>query len=108
MSSQWETFLKDIRDDAGQLLKDEIIHLVEEAKNDSETFLQRQGGKIEKYLNQLATGKISKKQFAGYLRDITALTEMHTLQLSVKARARAQRMVFGITELLINRLLGLI
>jgi len=108
MGGQWEDFLKDIRDDAAELLRAEIINLVEQAKNDSETFLRRQGGKIEKYLNQLVAGKISKKQFEGYLKDITALTEMHTLQLSVEARARAQRMVLGITELLINRLLGLL
>ena len=108
MGSQWEDFLSDIRDEAGELLKAEIINLVEQAKNDTETFLQQQGNKIEKYLNQLAAGKITKKQFAAYLKDITALTEMHTLRLSVEARARAQRMVLGITELLINRLLGLL
>jgi hypothetical protein len=108
MSRQWENFLKDIRDEAGELLKTEIINLIEQAKNDSETFLQRQGSKLENYLNQLAAGKITKKQFEGYLKDITALTEMHVLMLSVEARARAQRMVLGITELLIKRLLSLI
>jgi len=108
MSSQWEDFLKDVLDDAGILLKEEIRQLIEQAKHDSENFLQRQGEKIEKYLNQLAAGKITKKQFKSYLIDITALTEMHALQLSVAARARAQRFVLGIIELLIDRLLSLL
>ena len=108
MSRQWEEFLKDIRDDSAELLREEIINLIDQAKSDTETFLQRQGEKIEKYLNQLAVGKISKKQFEGYLRDITALTEMHALQLSVTARARAQRFVLRITALLIDRLLSLL
>jgi hypothetical protein len=108
MGSKWEDFLKDILDDSGQLLKDEVRILLDEAKNDSEVFLRRQGKKIEKYLNQLVAGKITKAQFAGYMKDIKALTEMHALQLSVAARARAQRIVLGITELIINRLLALI
>jgi hypothetical protein len=108
MASKWEFFLNEMLDDAGQLLRNEIKILLDEAKNDSEVFLRRQGRKIEKYLNQLAAGKISKKQFEGYLADIKSLTAMHTLQLSLASRTRAQRLIQGITALLLKRLIALI
>ena len=108
MGRKWEDFLKDILDDSGQLVKNEVKVLLEETKSDSESFLKHQGKKIEKYLNQLAEGKITKKQFEGYLTDIKALTELYALQLSMDARVRAQRLTQAITELIINRLLSLL
>jgi hypothetical protein len=106
--NSWERFLEDLADDAGLLLKQEIKEMIEAAKNDTEIFLKRQGQKIERYLNQLFNRKISREQFEGYLLDIQALTEMHILQLTLAARVRAQRLVDGISKLIIDRLLALL
>ena len=108
MANQWEDFFQEIVDGTGELIKDEVKEMLDSARNDSEEFLKHQAEKIEKYLNQLASGKIDKRQLEGYLMDIKALTEMHILQLSVAARARAQRLVMGISDLIVNRLLALI
>ena len=108
MADHWEKFFDDMVNDAGILIKDEVREMLDAARNDSEEFLRRQAEKVENYLNQLAAGDISKKQLEGYLMDIKALTEMFALQLSLEARVRAQRLVHGISELIVNRLLALL
>lgn len=108
MSSIWEDFIDKLKDDAGRLAKDELKDLVRTAKDDSENFIKTQGEKLELYLNQLASGQITKVQFEAYVRDIKDLTEMQALKMSIAAKARAQRLVNAITDLIIDRLLALI
>jgi len=104
----WEAFIDNLKDEAGKLSKDELKGLVKGAKSDSEDFIKRQGRKIERYLNQLAGGKITKDQFESYITDIRDLTTMEALKLSVEAKARAQRLIIGLCNLLIEGLLGLL
>lgn len=92
----------------GTLAKDELKNLVKNAKADSEDFIKRQGAKLERYLNQLAAGQITKDQFEGYVRDIRDLTEMQALKMSVAGKASAQRLANGISNLIIDGLLALI
>ncbi len=106
--SAWEDWLDRLKDDSGKLAKDELKNLVSDAKADSEEFIQRQGEKLEIYLNQLAMGLITKEQFEGYVGDIRDLSVMQTLKMKVEARARAQSLANGITKLIIDRLLALI
>ncbi len=108
MASQWEKFFQELVDEAGELIKNEVNEMLESARNDSEVFLNRQAEKIEKYLNQLVTGKIEKNQLEGYLMDIKALTEMHALQLSLASRVRAQRLAHGISDLIVTKLLAFV
>ena len=108
MGSKWEDFIDNLRDEAGKLAKDELKDLIKTAKDESEDFIKEQGQKLEIYLTQLASGQITKNQFEGYVLDIKELTEMKALQMSVAAKASAQRMVNGITDLIIDGLLMLI
>lgn len=104
----WEAFIDNLKDEAGKLSKDEITGLVKGAKSDSEDFIRRQGKKIERYLNQLAEGRITKDEFELYITDIRELTTMEALKLSVEAKARAQRLIIGLCNTLIDGLLGLL
>ena len=106
--SVWEDFIDKLQDPMGKLDKDELKSLVNSAKTDSEEFIKMQGEKLKLYLNQLATGEITKDQFAGCILDIKALTEMQALKMSVEAKAKAQRLAKGITDLIIDRLLSLL
>jgi len=108
MGSIWEDFIDNLKDDAGKLAKNELKDLVKTAKGDSEEFIKEQGYKLELYLSQLAAGQVTKEQFEGYVLDIKDLTEMKALQLSVAAKARAQRIVNGIPNLIIDGLISLI
>lgn len=108
MSANWEDFVNNLKDGAAGLLKTELSGLITNAKADSEAFIRRQGEKLELYLNELANGQITKEQFEGYVSDIRDLTEMQALKMSVAAKASAQRLVEGITDLVINGLMAMI
>lgn len=108
MVSKWEDFIDNLRDEAGKLAKDELKDLVKTAKEDSEEFIRRQGEKLELYLNQLAMGEITKEQFEGYILDIRDLSEMKVLEMSVEAKAKAQRLAMGIVDLILNGLISLL
>lgn len=108
MPSNWETFIDNLKDGAGVLAKDELKNLVNTAKTDSDAFIKSQGQQLELYLSQLAAGQITKDQFEEYILDMKDLTEMEALKMSVAAKASAQRLVDGITNLVINGLLTLI
>jgi len=108
MAQKWVEFLYSLKDDAGVLAKDAIKDTIILAKNDSEAFLKRQGEKLELYTEQIASSKITKAQYEGYVRDLVALTEMHALKMDVAAKARAQKFANDIKDLVIDKLLSLI
>jgi hypothetical protein len=70
--------------------------------------VKEQGGKLERYLNQLAAGQITKEEFELLVKDLKDLTEMRALELQVAAKASAQRLVAGTTKLIIEGLAKLI
>lgn len=105
MASKWHKYIDNIKDSSSRMAKEELKGLVASTKDDSDEFIRRQGVKMERYLNQLAGRKITKRQFEGYVIDIRDLTEMHALKMSVASKARAQRLTKGITDLIINGLL---
>jgi len=106
MSAKWEKFLDNLEDEAATLLKDELKTLILNAQDDSNAFVQRQGEKLELYLNQLGEGAITKEQFEGYVTDIRDLTKMRSVKMSVASKARAQRFVKGITKIVIKGLMA--
>lgn len=90
------------------LAKEELKGLITSALDGSDAFVRKQAAKTERYLNQLATGKITKAQFEGYMKDIEDLTRMQALKLSVEAKARAQRLADGIQNLILDKMLKLL
>jgi hypothetical protein len=106
--SKWKSFVDDLKDEAGILAKTELKNLILNAKADSNLFIKKQGGKIERYLNQLASKKITKKRFKAYMEDIRDLTAMEQLKMRAAAKAGAQRLVNGIEELILNGLIMLL
>ena len=108
MAKKWESFIDSLKDETGLLAKTELKALISGAKTDSDEFIKKQGIKLERYLNQLASGKITEEQFQGYMEDIRDLTEMQSLKMRVSAKASAQRLVTGIEDLIINGLMRLL
>ena len=104
----WQEWLHSLGGKLSDLAVGELKKLIETAKNDSEEFTKRQGEKVERYLNQLATRQITKEQCQGYMEDIKDLTEIKALQMQVEAKARAQRLANGIKDIIIEKLLKLI
>ncbi len=104
----WSDFINGIKDEAGTLAKGELIGLIADAGKDKEEFIRKQSQKVQRYLEQLAAGEITKDQFVGYMEDIRDLTQMQALKLAVDAKARAQKLASGIEEMIINKLVALI
>jgi len=108
MADEWRGFVNQLKDDAESLAKGELFGLITSSKDDSEEFVRRQAEKVEKYLNQLALGEITKDDLVLYMRQIQRLNEMQALKLSVAAKASTQRLTSGIQNLILDKLLKLI
>lgn len=108
MPSQWETFIDNLIAGGKQIAKDELKSLLLTTKADANVFIKSQGEKLERYLNQLAAGQITKEEFEQSVKDLKQLTELEALRLQVAAKASAQRLVAGISKLIIEGLLKLI
>ncbi|MBI4241207.1 MAG: hypothetical protein HY613_05770 [Candidatus Rokubacteria bacterium] len=108
MPSPWEAFVDNLIAGGKQIAKNELRTLIRSAKEDASDFVRDQGLKLERYLNQLATGQITRDEFEHSVKDLRQLTELEALRLKVAARASAQRLVVGTTKLIIEGLLKLI
>jgi len=108
MPAQWEKLFDGITGVKADALKSELVAFLGESKKDSELFIKRQAAKIEKYLVQLANGEITKAQFESSMKDIEAVTRQKALELSVKSKARAQKLADGIKGLILSRLLNMV
>ncbi|MBI3989503.1 MAG: hypothetical protein HY347_07785 [candidate division NC10 bacterium] len=108
MPSQWETFVDTLIAGGKQIAKDELKILISLSKEDANDFIRSQGEKLERYLDLLAAGQITKEEFELLVKDLKDLTEMRALELQVAAKASAQRLVAGVTKLIIEGLLKLV
>ncbi len=108
MNELLEKFLDQIKDDSGSLAKGELTNFIDMAKNDNDNFIKEQGNKMETYLTQLATGNITKENFESYILDLKDLSEMQMLKMTVAAKASAQRLVDGISKLILDGLVKLL
>lgn len=104
----WKDFVNNLKEEAGSLAKSELIGLVTSTKTDADEFVRKQAEKVERYLNQLALGDITKEDFVQNMKNIQKLNEMQALKLSVAAKASAQRLTLGIQSLILDNLLKLI
>lgn len=108
MAGKWHKFIDGIKDEGRTLAKDELKDLVKDAKADTDAFIKKQGVKLERYLNQLAKGEIKKKEFEGYVKDLTTLTLMQSASLAQAAQTRAHKLAMNIANLVLKALVALI
>jgi hypothetical protein len=108
MTMGWESIFDGLKGDLANNVKREIAGLIGWAKSDSEDFINKQGRKVEKYLDQLALGEITPEQLEGYMHDIVLLTEMQKSKMKVAEQASAQRLIDGIKNHILDRMIGLL
>ncbi len=106
--AKWHDFIDRLKDDGGTLAKEELKELVASAKSDGNDFIQRQGKKMERYLEQLAAGSIKAREFEGYMKDLVALTMMESAALAQAAQTRAHRLAMGTANLILKALVALL
>lgn len=103
-----EKYLKEILGESKEFARKELCNLVKEAKSDSESFIRKQGERLEKYLKKLAEGKITKAEFKSLVKGLATLGKIRKLRISVEAKARAEKIAKGIEDLVLNKLLKII
>ena len=108
MSADWEKFVNNLKDEAGSLIKAELVGLISTTKTDAEDFVRKQAEKTERYLNQLALGEITKDDFVLNMKNIQRLNQMQALKLSVAGKASAQKLTDGIQSLILDKLIKLV
>lgn len=108
MAVPWIAFLENLKDEAETLSKEELKGLILSGLADGDEFIRKQSEKIERCMNQLARGQVTRTEFENYIVDIEDLTRLQELKLQVEAKARAQRLGNGIRDLILDKMLKLI
>ena len=103
-----EEYIKQIIGSAKNFAVDSLEELIQKAKKDRTKFIQKQGKRLEKYIKQLASEKITKAEFKDLVKDLASLEKMEFHKLSAKAKIRAEEISNGITEIVIDGLIKLI
>lgn len=96
----WKDKLKEIDQEAGSKIIDELNDLLESLKDNGSLFLKEQTVKISRYLTQLATGEINFDQLNFYLEDIKDLLIAEGLKSSVEAKVKIDQVLKTVTNFL--------
>ena len=103
MADEVETFVNGLND-LGDKAKKDILKFIRDSRKETSAFLKRQGKKLAIYIEQLAAGKITKKEFGGLVEDLRALTILHALGLSAAAKRKANAFAGKVEELVLTSL----
>ena len=106
--SKFTDFIDGLKDQAGDLAKDELKALVKDAKEDVSDFVRLQAENLERWTGMLADGDLTPKGFKKLVRNMEVMTQLQVIKLKVKAKASAQRLAAGIQKLVIDGLFLLI
>jgi len=101
-------FIDALVTDGKNFAKDELKALLKEAKEDDRLFIRHMGELTEEFIKLRALNQINNSEFEELMKDVVDLNKMQFQKLSVTAKARAQRIAIGLTNLVINSLLALI
>ena len=88
--------------------KDELKALLSDAKSDNRLFIKHMGELTEEFIKLRALNQITNSEFKELMEDVVDLNKMQFHKLSAAAKARAQKIANGLTDLVLNSLLALI
>ncbi len=106
--SKFTDFIDSIKDQAGTLAKDELKNLVSMAKKDESDFVRLQAENLERWTLMLADEELTPEGFKRLVQRMEVLNEIQNIKLKVQAKASAQRLADGITNLVVNQLFKLV
>lgn len=101
-------FIDTLVKDGTTFAKDELKALLKEAKDDGRLFIKHMGELTEEFIKLRALNQINNSEFKELMEDVVDLNKMQFQKLSVAAKARAQKIANGLTDLVINSLIALI
>lgn len=101
-----ETFLGSLTDEVQKEARDEFLDFLGQAKNERRRIVRETAEKVERWLQMRLDGELTNDELEALLhaRDRVVRQELNTLV--IKTRARLQKIVFGLINTVLDRLIG--
>jgi hypothetical protein len=106
--SKFTDFIDSIKDQSEILAKDELKNLVATAKKDTSDFVRLQAENLERWTVMLAEEDLTPAGFKKLVKKMEVLSQLESIRLETAAKASAQRLAQGISDLVVNQLFKLI
>jgi hypothetical protein len=88
--------------------RQELQSIAADARKQGIALLTQKADDIERYTVLLASGKITKGEFEDLMRGLVSLDRIEFNKLSVDAKVRAQQVINGVGEVVIDGLLKMV
>ena len=95
-------------DDAKELIKTNLLELIQGAKSEAELVAKETGEKIEKWLVLKAKGEIDSDELEALLDARRRTVRQFLNSQEIAARARLERVTMGLIDLVLNKALDVI
>lgn len=100
--------INSIKDEGLKLVKDQLKDLLTSAKDDTDAVVKETGKKIGDWLLLRAKGKLSDDELEALLYSRDQLLRQYKNTLEIKARARVEKIAVGLTNLVLDKVLGVV
>ncbi|MBL8895641.1 MAG: hypothetical protein JNJ53_13645 [Rhizobiales bacterium] len=100
--SKFDDFLDAVRSGVGDLAKDTLKGVINQAKEDAEDFLKRSALDLKRWSDFLATGELSKDEFEGLVKGLKSLAKMHALTVAGISIIKINRFRNAVINLVID------
>lgn len=95
-------------DEAKDLIKSNLLELIQGAKSESETVAKETGEKIEKWLVLKVQGEIDSDELEALLNARRRTVRQFLNSQEIAARARLEKVTVGLIDLILNKALDAI
>jgi hypothetical protein len=99
-----ESYGNEVVNASSALISGEFNNLCASLKGEVDELLKLQVKKLQDYNEQLQKFQITKEEYESNVEDVKTLLAMETQKVSMQLRVSYQKIVKGITDILINNL----
>ncbi len=103
--SSIDEVLKSIGDEALESVKNELKDLLTQAKTEQEEFVKGTAERIEKWLKMRLDGELDNDELEALLNARKRVVRQNLNTLEIQARTRLEKIVFGVIDIVTNKLL---
>ena len=104
--SSIDEVLKSLGDEVLDSVKTEFINLLSQAKDEQIDFVNETAEKIERWLIMRVNGDFDDDELEALLNARKRVVRQNLNTLEIQSRARVEKIVFGIIDIVTNKLLN--
>jgi hypothetical protein len=105
MCDGWKKAVEMLQSDGAGLLIDQFVELLDAAEREKEVAAQETVVNLKKHLEEYAAGNLSKDDLRDLAENLNRHLRMRKDKMSVAGKACAQRLLEGIQNTILNRLI---